>query len=82
MDRLRANGIFWGWEGGDINSGNVVVDEKLDAWVAEFGWQNNAAFVGDGWAETKESDLQGVRRLLGEWLPGRRRDVHISASVF
>jgi len=64
---LHENDIVWG----DVNPCNVVVDEKFDAWIIDFGGLNNAEFVDDDKAETKAGDLQGVERLFGTWLPSR-----------
>lgn len=63
---LHEYDIVWS----DVNPCNVVIDEKMDAWVIDFGGRNNAEFVDDDKAETKEGDWQGVQRLFGEWLSG------------
>ena len=68
---LHAQGIVWG----DVNAGNVVIDEALDPWVIDFGGMNNPEFVDDDKAETIEGDWQGVGRLFQEWLPERRRGI-------
>ncbi|KAK3651479.1 hypothetical protein LTR56_005621 [Elasticomyces elasticus] len=61
---LHEHGLVWG----DVNAGNVVIDEEGRAWVIDFGGSNNAEFVDDELAETKEGDRQGVGRLFGVWL--------------
>ncbi|KAK5727466.1 hypothetical protein LTR15_003362 [Elasticomyces elasticus] len=61
---LHEHGLVWG----DVNAGNVVIDEEGRAWVIDFGGSNNAEFVDDELAETKEGDWQGVGRLFGVWL--------------
>ncbi|KAK4555202.1 hypothetical protein LTR86_007498 [Recurvomyces mirabilis] len=67
VEELHAHDIVWG----DVNAGNVVIDNDLNAWVIDFGGMNNAEFVDDELAETIEGDWQGVRRLFDEWLPSR-----------
>ncbi|KAK4498527.1 hypothetical protein PRZ48_011185 [Zasmidium cellare] len=69
VEELHAHYIVWG----DVNPGNVVIDEAMDAWVIDFGGGNNAEFVGDGERESVVGDLRGVGRLFGGWL-GRRRE--------
>ncbi|KAK6431094.1 hypothetical protein LTR95_012744 [Oleoguttula sp. CCFEE 5521] len=69
VDVLHANHIVWG----DVNAGNVVIDEALDAWVIDFAGRNNPVFIDHDKAETLEGDWQGVGRLFGEWLPARAR---------
>lgn len=67
VQELHANDIVWG----DVNPMNVVIDEALDAWVIDFGGNNNVQFVDDEKCETFEGDKQGVMRLFQEWLPSR-----------
>ncbi|KAK4900948.1 hypothetical protein LTR27_002131 [Elasticomyces elasticus] len=61
---LHEHDLVWG----DVNAGNVVIDEDDRAWVIDFGGLNNPEFVDDELAETKEGDWQGVGRLFGVWL--------------
>lgn len=70
---LHAHGIVWG----DVNAGNVVIDQSLDAWVIDFGGRNNPMFVDDDKAETLEGDWQGVERLFQMWLPRRSAGIPI-----
>ena len=48
MQVLHDNDIVWG----DVNPMNVVIDEAMDAWVIDFGGNNNVAFVDDEKRET------------------------------
>jgi tRNA A-37 threonylcarbamoyl transferase component Bud32 len=64
---LHSHDLVWG----DVNPCNVAIDEDLNAWIIDFGGMNNAEFVDDDKAETKEGDWQGVERLFGIWLPSR-----------
>ncbi|KAK3075389.1 hypothetical protein LTR53_001320 [Teratosphaeriaceae sp. CCFEE 6253] len=66
VKELHAHQLVWG----DVNAGNVVIDEMGDAWVIDFGGMNNPEFVDNELAETEEGDWQGVNRLFDEWLPG------------
>ncbi|TKA59202.1 hypothetical protein B0A55_09267, partial [Friedmanniomyces simplex] len=65
VNELHAHQLVWG----DVNAGNVVIDESSNAWVIDFGGLNNPEFVDDELAETEEGDWQGVHRLFDEWLP-------------
>jgi hypothetical protein len=69
LEALHAHDIVWG----DVNPGNVVIDESSNAWLIDFGGMNNPEFVDNEKAETVDGDWQGVRRLFKEWLPSRRR---------
>jgi serine/threonine protein kinase len=60
LQLLHSHDLVWG----DVNLCNVAIDEKLDAWIIDFGGMNNAEFVDDDKAETKEGDWQGVERLF------------------
>ncbi|KAK5135789.1 hypothetical protein LTR08_004615 [Meristemomyces frigidus] len=62
---LHEHGLVWG----DVNPGNVVIDDASQAWLVDFGGRNNAEFVDDALMETEEGDWQGVGRLFEEWLP-------------
>jgi len=78
LEVMHANDLVWG----DVNPGNVVIDEHGDAHIIDFGGFYNQAFVPEELRETKEGDLHGVKRLFEDWLPTRRRDVHLSAGCF
>ncbi|TKA61408.1 hypothetical protein B0A55_12996 [Friedmanniomyces simplex] len=65
VKKLHAHQLVWG----DVNAGNVVIDESSNAWVIDFGGLNNPEFVDDELAETEEGDWLGVHRLFDEWLP-------------
>ncbi|KAK5075601.1 hypothetical protein LTS08_001332 [Lithohypha guttulata] len=71
VEVLHAHGIVWG----DVNAGNVVIDQAFDAWVIDFGGRNNPEFVDDDKVETIDGDWQGVRRLFQVWLANRRAGV-------
>jgi len=78
VEVLHTNDLVWG----DVNPGNVVVDEDGDAHIIDFGGFFNEAFVPEQLRETKEGDWHGIRRLFEDWLPTRRKDVHLSAGCF
>ncbi|KAK5084603.1 hypothetical protein LTR05_005681 [Lithohypha guttulata] len=71
VEVLHTHDIIWG----DVNAGNIVIDEALNAWVIDFGGRNNPEFVDDDKAETIEGDWQGVERLFYVWLPNRRAGI-------
>lgn len=64
---LHAHDLVWG----DVNPTNIMIDERMDAWIVDFGGMNNVEFVDEENRETIEGDWQGVRRLFQEWLPGK-----------
>lgn len=61
----------------DVNPSNIVIDEKMNAWVNEFGSMNNAEFVDDAKIETKQEDEQGVTKIFKEWFPLRNEDFEV-----
>ncbi|KAM0706315.1 hypothetical protein Q7P35_005641 [Cladosporium inversicolor] len=63
---LHRNEIVWG----DANVHNIFVDVNADAWVIDFGGNCNVQFVDEELKETYEGDVQGLRRIFEEWLPG------------
>lgn len=66
---LHENGMIWG----DANPCNIAIDEEGDAWIIDFGGNNNAEFVDDDKKETREGDWQGLEIIFGEeWAKARR----------
>jgi hypothetical protein len=63
---LHRCGIVWG----DVNVHNIFIDANGDAWVIDFGGNCNVEFIDEELKETYEGDLQGLRRVFEEWLPG------------
>lgn len=45
---------------GDVNPCNVAIDEEYSTWIVDFGGLNNAEFVDEDKAETREDYWQGV----------------------
>ncbi|KAK5111879.1 hypothetical protein LTR62_004611 [Meristemomyces frigidus] len=68
VEVLHDHDLVWG----DVNAGNVVIDDSDNAWIIDLGGSNNPEFVDDQLRETKEGDWQGVRRLFDQWLPKNR----------
>jgi hypothetical protein len=65
VKELHRHEIVWG----DVNVHNIFIDANDDAWVIDFGGNCNVEFVDEELKETYEGDLQGLRRVFGEWLP-------------
>jgi hypothetical protein len=66
VKELHRHEIVWG----DVNVHNIFIDANADAWVIDFGGNCNVEFVDEELKETYEGDLQGLRRVFEEWLPG------------
>lgn len=63
---LHAHDIVWG----DAHPGNIVIDEKFDAWVIDFGGGCVESFVHPRMAGTKEGDWAGFQKVFQEWIKG------------
>lgn len=64
VNELHRNKIVWG----DVNVHNIFIDANADAWVIDFGGNWNVEFVDEELKETYEGDIQGLRRIFGEWI--------------
>jgi tRNA A-37 threonylcarbamoyl transferase component Bud32 len=54
VQELHAHDIVWG----DVNPSNVMIGDKTDAWLIDFGGMNNVEFVDEDIRETIEGDKQ------------------------
>jgi len=59
IERLHEHGIVWG----DGKPNNIVIDEKDDAWLIDFGGGTTKGWVDAELAETIEGDKQALRRI-------------------
>ncbi|KAF4494270.1 hypothetical protein FAGAP_9595 [Fusarium agapanthi] len=57
--QLHAAGIVWG----DAKPDNVLVDQKNDAWLIDFGGGYTNGWVSKELSGTVEGDLQGLRKI-------------------
>lgn len=64
VNELHRHQIIWG----DVNVHNIFIDTNADAWVIDFGGNCNVEFVDEELKETYEGDIQGLRRVFGEWI--------------
>jgi hypothetical protein len=60
IERLYQHGIVWG----DGKPNNIVIDEKDDAWLIDFGGGTTKGWVDEELAETTEGDKQALRRIV------------------
>ncbi|KJZ69902.1 hypothetical protein HIM_10713 [Hirsutella minnesotensis 3608] len=60
---LHARGIIWG----DGKASNVVIDERDDAWLIDFGGGRTDGWVDAEMADTVEGDEQAISKI-GEFL--------------
>ncbi|SCV40020.1 uncharacterized protein FFB14_07369 [Fusarium fujikuroi] len=59
LQQLHAAGIIWG----DANPDNVLVDQKNNAWLIDFGGGYTNGWVPKKLSGTVEGDLQGLRKI-------------------
>ena len=60
IERLHEHGIVWG--DGQLN--NIVIDDKDDAWLIDFGGATTKGWVDEELAETMEGDKQALGRIV------------------
>ncbi|KAJ4116188.1 hypothetical protein NW768_011161 [Fusarium equiseti] len=60
IERLHEHGIVWG----DGKPNNIVIDEKDDAWLIDFGGGTTEGWVDGELSETIEGDNQALRRII------------------
>lgn len=53
---LHNAGIIWG----DVKPDNIMIDEKNNPWIVDFGGGYNSGWVDEDMMETVEGDLQGI----------------------
>lgn len=56
---LHSKGIVWG----DGRASNVIVDERDDAWLVDFGAGWTEGWVSEDLADTMEGDEQAISRI-------------------
>ncbi|KAJ4007421.1 hypothetical protein NW752_007598 [Fusarium irregulare] len=66
IERLHEHGIVWG----DGQPNNVVIDDKDDAWLIEFGGATTKGWVDAELADTMDGDKQALGRIIELLCPG------------
>ncbi|QGI68592.1 hypothetical protein CEK26_012551 [Fusarium fujikuroi] len=59
LQQLHAAGIIWG----DAKSDNVLIDQKNNAWLIDFGGGYTDGWVPKELSGTMEGDLQGLKKI-------------------
>jgi serine/threonine protein kinase len=59
VEKLHEIGVVWG----DGKIDNVVIDEKDDAWLIDFGGGWTEGWVDEKLADTIEGDVQAVKHI-------------------
>ena len=59
VNQLHVIGVVWG----DVKPDNVLIDNKGDAWVVDFGGGYSPDWVDHEKRDTLDGDLQGISRL-------------------
>ncbi|PYI02923.1 hypothetical protein BO78DRAFT_210705 [Aspergillus sclerotiicarbonarius CBS 121057] len=59
VDCLHQNDIIWG----DVKAGNILIDNKRESWVVDFGGGYTEGWVSQRLQETVEGDLEGLQNL-------------------
>jgi tRNA A-37 threonylcarbamoyl transferase component Bud32 len=60
LKQLHAIGVVWG----DAKTSNVLIDEKDDAWIVDFGGGQTFGWVDYELVGTKDGDLQALKKIL------------------
>ncbi len=68
VNQLHAVDVVWG----DVKTANILLDRNDDLWVVDFGGGATRGWIDRELIETKEGDLQGLKRILEE-IGGERR---------
>ncbi|KAF5718819.1 hypothetical protein FMUND_4986 [Fusarium mundagurra] len=72
IELLHQNGLVWG----DGKPSNIIVDDKDDAWLVDFGGGYTSGWVDEELSDTKEGDEQALKKII-ELLSGSE-DVPLS----
>ncbi|KAF5247365.1 hypothetical protein FANTH_6456 [Fusarium anthophilum] len=72
IELLHQNGLVWG----DGKASNIIIDDKDDAWLVDFGGGYTRGWVDEELAETKQGDEQALEKII-ELLSGNE-DVPLS----
>jgi hypothetical protein len=60
IQNLHESGLVWG----DGKPGNIIIDERDDAWLIDFGGGFTKGWVDEELAETTEGDEQALARII------------------
>ena len=60
LNQLHAIGVVWG----DAKTSNILIDEKDDVWIIDFGGGQTLGWVDYKLVGTKDGDLHVLKRTL------------------
>jgi len=60
LKQLHAIGVIWG----DAKTSNILIDEKDDAWIVDFGGGQTLGWVDDELVGSRDGDLQAMKKIL------------------
>ena len=60
LKQLHAIGVVWG----DAKTSNILIDEKDDAWIVDFGGGQTLGWVDYELVGSKDGDLQALKKIL------------------
>ncbi|KAF5540000.1 hypothetical protein FMEXI_8650 [Fusarium mexicanum] len=69
VELLHQNGLVWG----DGKPSNIIIDDKDDAWLVDFGGGYTQGWVDEELMDTKEGDEQALQRII-ELLSGDKKE--------
>ena len=59
VKQLHTIGVVWG----DGKTSNILIDEKDDAWIIDFGGGQTLGWVDDELVDSKDGDLQALTKI-------------------
>lgn len=60
IELLHQNGLIWG----DGKPSNIIIDDKDDAWLIDFGGGYTRGWIDEERAETRQGDEQALQKII------------------